>query len=126
DALTPIVCFPRSRSYVMVALEPPGTLPTPAKLEKRPLAVYLPELRKTMASVLGRSFFVTRDMDRQFRGQITDGLLVPILQILVRTGHTVNGFRYLTLNDEGEIIEREAGWRAPVSTATRASKSPTG
>jgi len=42
-----------------------------------------------MASVLGRSFFVTRDMDRQFRGQVTDGLLIPILQILVATGHTV-------------------------------------
>ena len=44
-----------------------------------------------MASELGRSsFFITRQMDHQFRGQVTDfGLLAPILQLLVRTGHTV-------------------------------------
>ncbi len=110
DALTPIFCFPRSPSYVMVALEPPGTLPTLARLEKKDLAQYLPALRNTMGSVLGRSFFVTRDMDRQFRGQVTDGLMIPILQILVRTGHTINGFRYVTLNEDGIPVERPGEW----------------
>jgi len=110
DALTPLLCFPRAASYVMVALEPPGTLPTLHKIEKKNLAQYLPALRNTMGSVLGRSFFITRDMDRQFRGQVTDGLMIPILQILVRTGHTINGFRYLTLNAAGEPTERPAEW----------------
>src|SRR3954467_6472815 len=58
DALTPVLCFPRSASYVMVALEPPGTLPSLKQLEKKKLDQYLPALRNTMASVLGRSFFV--------------------------------------------------------------------
>ena len=75
--------------------------PRPQELEKKNLDHYLPALRNTMGSVLGRSFFITRDMDRQFRGQVTDGLMIPILQILVRTGHTINGFRYVTLNDAG-------------------------
>jgi hypothetical protein len=113
DALTPLLYFPRSSEYVMVALEPAGTLPTLAQLQKKKLAQYLPALDVTMESVLGRSFFITRDMDRQFRGQVTDGLLIPILQILVRTGHTVNGYRYLTLNEEGSFVERAADWKAP-------------
>jgi hypothetical protein len=113
DALTPLLCFPRSPSYVMVALEPPGTLPSLKQMEKKRLAEYLPALRNTMASVLGRSFFVTRDMDRQFRGQVTDGLLVPILQILVRTGHSVTGFRYVTLDATGQPVDRPAHWTAP-------------
>jgi hypothetical protein len=111
DALTPVLCFPKSPAYVMVALEPAGTLPTPAKLEKKDLAHYLPELRDTMGSVLGRSFFITREMDRQFRGQVTDGLAVPIVQILVRTGHTINGFRYMTLNADGQPVERPAVYK---------------
>src|SRR5207253_591340 len=77
DSLTPVLCFPLSPTYVMVALEPPGTLPKEAKLAKKDLAHYLPQLRTTMASVLGRSFFITRDMDHQFRGQVTDGLMIP-------------------------------------------------
>jgi hypothetical protein len=113
DALTPIQCFPRTRSYVMVALEPAGTLPSLKQLSRKKLETYLPALRNTMDSVLGRSFFVTREMDRQFRGQVTDGLMIPILQILVRTGHTVNGFRYVTLNDAGVLVDRPADWKAP-------------
>lgn len=77
------------------------------------LTKYFAETRETLASELGRSFFVTREMDRQFRGQITDGLLLPILELLVRTHHQVFGFRYVRLDEAGEIIEREAIFKAP-------------
>jgi len=109
DALTATLLFPRSPVYVMVALEPAGTLPTLKQLEKKHLAKYLGSVRNTMASELGRSFFVTREMDREFRGQVTDGLLVPILHLLVRTGHTILGFRYVRLNEAGQVEERPGG-----------------
>jgi hypothetical protein len=51
-------------------------------------------------------------MDRQFRGQITDGLLLPILQLLVRTHHRVLGFRYVRLDEDGKIVERAATYKA--------------
>ena len=85
DALYATASFPNNTTYVLVALEPSGTLPTLAKLsQKQDLAGYLAATRETMASVLGRSFFITREMDHQFRGQVTDGLLLPILEVLVR------------------------------------------
>jgi hypothetical protein len=113
DALTPLVCFPRSERYVLVALEPAGTLPSTARIEKKNLLPYLAAMRNTMASILGRSFFVTREMDRQFRGQVTDGLLQPILHLLVRTNHTVLGFRYIRLDAAGKVIERPADFHLP-------------
>jgi hypothetical protein len=58
---------------------------------------------------LYRSFFITRQMDRQFRGQVTDGLLPPILLLLARSGHTIDGYRYVQLNPSGQIIARSAG-----------------
>jgi len=112
DSLTATLYFPHNPLYVMVALEPAGTLPTPQQVARKDLAGYLAATRETTASELGRSFFVTRQMDRQFRGQITDGLLVPILQLLVRTGHHVLGFRYVRLDETGQIIERAADYHA--------------
>src|SRR5450631_3925822 len=106
DALTATAYFPHNPLYVMVALEPAGTLPTPGQIGKKELPAYLGAIRDTMGSELGRSFFITRQMDRQFRGQVTDGLLAPILQLLVRTGHTVLGFRYIRLDEMGEVIDR--------------------
>jgi hypothetical protein len=113
DALMLTLFFPRSPTYVMVGLEPAGTLPASKKLAGKDLGAYLANVRDTIDSELSRSFFVTRQMDRQFRGQVTDGLFLPILQLLVRTNHTILGFRYVRLNDAGQIIERAADYHAP-------------
>jgi hypothetical protein len=113
DTLTPTLFFPDSPTYVMVALEPAGTLPTVGKLEKKNLDKYLAETRTTVASELGRSFFITRQMDRQFRGQVTDGLTLPILHLLVRTHHEILGYRYVRLDDNGKVIDREPTYKAP-------------
>jgi hypothetical protein len=112
DALTATLYFPRNPLYVMVALEPAGTLPTPRQIAKKELPGYLSAIRGTMASELGRSFFITRQMDHQFRGQVTDGLLAPILQLLARSGHTVLGFRYVRLDEAGDVIDRAADYKA--------------
>jgi len=113
DALTLLLCFPHSPTYVMVGLEPAGTLPSLSKIEKKDLPNYLAEMRDTVASELSRSFFVTRQMDRQFRGQVTDGLLLPILHLVVRRHNTILGFRYVRLDEQGQIIDRAADYKAP-------------
>jgi hypothetical protein len=112
DALYATSCFPQNSTYVLVALEPSGTLPSLKQLSrKQDLAGYLAATRDTMGSVLGRSFFITREMDRQFRGQVTDGLLLPILEVLVRRHNTILGFRYTRLDDEGRLIDRDLSYK---------------
>jgi hypothetical protein len=113
DALMVAIFFPRSPVYVMVGLEPAGTLPTAKQLAGKDLGGYLASVRETIESELSRSFFITRQMDRQFRGQVTDGLFLPILQLLVRTNHTILGYRYVRLNDAGQIVERAADYHGP-------------
>ena len=113
DALTPLLCFPQTPSYVMVALEPAGTLPTRSQIEKKGVAKYLAEMRATVDSELSRSFFVTRQMDREFRGQVTDGLLLPILHLLVRRHNSILGFRYVRLDEQGQLIDRTTDYKAP-------------
>jgi hypothetical protein len=113
DALTMVLEFPHSPGYVMVGLEPAGTLPGLGNIEKKDLPAYLSEMRNTVASELGRSFFVTRQMDRQFRGQVTDGLALPILHLLVRTNNTVLGLRYVRLDEQGELVSRASDYKAP-------------
>ena len=107
DALMMNVFFPSNATYVMVGLEPPGTLPTPASFKrKKDLGAQLAAERNTVNDVLGRSFFITQYMDRQFRGQVTDGLFQPIIHLLVRTNHTILGFRYVKLDESGKCVER--------------------
>jgi hypothetical protein len=66
-----------------------------------------------MDSLLTKSFFVTREMDRQLRGQVTDGLVPLLLVQIVRTGNRVLRYGYVSLDDKGRPIERtEDGKRA--------------
>jgi len=113
DALMVTVFFPENPTYIMVGLEPAGTLPDAKQLARKNLEDYLASVRETVASELSRSFFITRQMDRQFRGQVTDGLFLPILELLVRSNHTILGSRYIRLDDGGQVVERPAGYHAP-------------
>jgi len=113
DSLNVTVLFPQNPLYVMVGLEPVGTMPTPQQLEKEDRENYLAETRATLATELDKSFFVTRQMDREFRGQVTDGLCLPILELLVRSGRTILGFRYVRLDDAGQIVDRPPNYHAP-------------
>ena len=106
DALTATLCFPDTPTYILVALEPAGSLPSLHSVEQKKLPEYLGGLRETVASELGKSFFITREMDRQFRGQVTDGLLIPISMLLVRTGHTILGYQYNRLDENAAIVDR--------------------
>jgi hypothetical protein len=113
DTLMLTIFFPHSPTYVMVGLEPAGTLPTPAQFTKGDLNTKLARERVTVSDVLRSSFFITRQMDHQFRGQVTDGLLLPMLHLLVRTGHTILGYRYVRLDDQGRVIDRATNYHAP-------------
>lgn len=113
DVLTIALFFPHSPLYVMVGLEPAGTLPSARELETKDLGDYLAETRLGLDSEMVRSFFITRQMDHEFRGQITDGLCLPILELLVRSGYTVLSFRYIRLDEHGQVVERAAGYHAP-------------
>jgi hypothetical protein len=114
DIMTAQALFPVASTYVLVGLEPPGSLPD-AGMVRESAATYLPGLRGSLGSVLNKSFFVTREMDQQLRGQAADGLLPVMLVGLVRGGNTVRGMLYIALDSEGRWTERGK----PVAGRTR-------
>ncbi|MGQ9918465.1 MAG: hypothetical protein ACUVS7_13685 [Bryobacteraceae bacterium] len=101
DALTLFTLFPGRRTYVMAALEPPGRIPDVRDLPAEALIRLLPALADTLESLLQKSFFVTREMDRQLRGQNADGVAQPLLIQLARAGYEIIGYEYVTLDGNG-------------------------
>src|SRR2546421_3592844 len=91
DSLTATAFFPNHSNYVLVGLEPPGTLIPAKRFKPAELAEKLGQMHSTLDSLMARSFFITRQMDKELRGQITDGLLLPIMVQLSRQGASVLG-----------------------------------
>lgn len=106
DAITMLAFFPGRKVYVMAALEPPGRVPGVMDIPPDTLGERLLPLADTLASVLRKSFFVTREMDRQLRGQVTDGVAEPLLIQLARSGYTVTGHEYIELDGQGKPVRR--------------------
>lgn len=107
DIITARALFPAMDNYILIGLEPAGTVPGVERLRERPLETVLPRFRMTLDSVLRRSFFITREMDSQLRSQITDGVLPVMLAELVRSGHTIEGVRHVRILPDGTLATRD-------------------
>ena len=106
DVLTLLTFFPDHDDYIMAALEPPGTVPPAGEFKAEILGDQLAGLQGTLNSLLGRSFFITREMDRQLRGQVTDGVLPVMLVQLVRMKKQVLRWQSAGIDEEGRLILR--------------------
>jgi hypothetical protein len=95
--------FPGAKLYILCGLEPVGDIRTAQDYELH-LNSYLKIWTHALASIFNRSFFVTSEMDRYFRGRAANGLLPVICLLLARSGHTIDGVQFGRIDDSGKFI----------------------
>ncbi|MBT9394626.1 hypothetical protein KLP40_15755 [Hymenobacter sp. NST-14] len=129
DFLNVTTMFPTSATYVLLGLEPVGTVPGPATLENSQL---FPALKASLWSVLNFSFFRTNDMAVELNSKKPDsntlskansivktaeranqrvniGGVVPLMLLFAtRTNHQVEALRYVQLTPEGQLTEADS------------------
>ncbi|MGE3627343.1 MAG: hypothetical protein AB7G34_13325 [Hyphomicrobiales bacterium] len=101
--------FPDARTYILAGLEPVGGIPDPVQMAPAQLTADLSQMRGSLKTLLAASYFITKDMMREFgQGKVTGAL--PVISVfMVRTGKTIKDVTYLTLNADGTLIEHPAG-----------------
>ncbi|RSK49248.1 hypothetical protein [Hymenobacter rigui] len=129
DFLNVTTMFPTSTTYVLMGLEPIGTVPDQATLENPKL---FPALKASLWSVLNFSFFRTNDMAVELNSKKPDsntlnkansivktaertnqrvniGGVVPLLLLFAaRTDHQVEALRYVQLTPEGQLTDADS------------------
>lgn len=104
DLLNVVTMFPTSQTYVLVGLEPVGTVPQRSTLENASL---FPAIKAALWSVLNFSFFRTNDMAVNLKSVELDGALPLMLLFAARTNHQVTDIRYVQLDPQGQLIEAD-------------------
>ncbi|MBW3129613.1 hypothetical protein KYK14_13710 [Hymenobacter profundi] len=104
DLLNVVTVFPSSQKYVLIGLEPVGTVPARATLENPTL---FPAIKASLWSVLNFSFFRTNDMAVNLKSVELDGALPLLLLFATRTGHLVEQVRYVQLDTQGQLTEAD-------------------
>ena len=100
DFLNVVTIFPRSDTYVLIGLEPVGSVPERRSLENPRL---FPAIQSALWSVLNFSFFRTNDMAVDLKSVELDGAVPLIMLFAVRTGHQVLAVRPVRLDASGQL-----------------------
>jgi len=101
DILYPTIFFPDASKYILVGLEPVGTLPNFSAPGKDSLRNYFSGVNEALFAILRFSFFRTESMRKDLRSGELDGTLHLLLLFLNRTGNAIVSARPFTTDTLG-------------------------
>jgi hypothetical protein len=101
--------YPHATTYVLSALEPPGSVPDLTRLPRGSVDTALYNIEHSLGTILSFSFFITKHMKVDLHvGQVSGTL--PILYVfLVRSGQTIRDVTPITLDESGMVLESDGG-----------------
>ncbi len=106
--------FPQGSEYVLVALEPIGTIPDFEKLSASQRALELQQIRGALHAITQWSFFRTNDMKVEMARK---GNLPFLLLFMARTNNRILDVHYIGLDKDGNIQKLDEGMISGVKIA---------
>jgi hypothetical protein len=103
DILHAQTFFPEADKYVMIGLEPVGSLPEFKKEETDSLDVYYNKVNTSLNAILKFSFFRTESMSKDLKNKEVDGTLHLLFLFLKRTGNQFSSAKPVTVDSLGNI-----------------------
>ncbi len=111
DFLNVVTLFPAAKTYILVGLEPVGSVPGPAVLQSPDL---FRSVQASLWSVLNFSFFRTNDMAVDLKSTQLDGTVPLIMLFAARTGHQLVSVRPVQLDADGYLQPRDTAQKLDV------------
>src|ERR1700733_14725934 len=93
--------YSKATTYVLSALEPPGSVPDLTKLPPGGLDAALYNVEHSMGSILNFSFFITKRMKVDLRAGQLNGTLPILYVLLARSGKTIRDVSQVALDKKG-------------------------
>jgi hypothetical protein len=93
--------YSKATTYVLSALEPPGSIPDLTKLPPGGLGAALNNVEHSMGSILNFSFFITKLMKVDLQAGQLNGTLPILYVFLARSGKTIRNVSPVALDDKG-------------------------
>ena len=104
--------YPKATTYVMAALEPPGSMPDLTKIPRGSIDSALGNIEHSLGTIMNFSFFITKHMKTDLHvGQISGAL--PLLFVFMeRSGKSIREVTPVTLDEDGKVHTGGEGAKA--------------
>jgi hypothetical protein len=104
DILHAQTFFPDADNYVMIGLEPVGSLPTFKNSQLDSLTPYYNRVNTSLDAILKFSFFRTVSMSKDLKNAEVDGTLHLLFLFLKRTGNLICSAKPVTVDSLGHVV----------------------
>ena len=102
DILYPDLFFNNSSKFILIGLEPIGTLPS--LIDKKSLNKYFSTINKSLNAILKFSFFRTVSMSKDLKNEDVDGTIHLLFLFLNRMGNSIISAKPITVDSSGNIV----------------------
>jgi len=93
--------YPKASTYVLSALEPPGSVPDLTKLPRGGVGAALYNVERSLSSILSFSFFITKQMKVDLHAGQISGTLPILYAFLARSGKTIRSVTPAAIDENG-------------------------
>ena len=111
--------YSKANTYVMAALEPPGSMPDLLRLPRGMVGSALGNIEHSIGTILNFSFFITKHMKTDLHvGQIS-GALPIIFVFMERSGKSIRTVTPVTIDEAGSVQTGSEGVRSNAPRGVR-------
>src|SRR5579864_5021326 len=96
--------YPKATTYVLSALEPPGSVPDLTKLSRGGVGAAFANVEHSLGSILSFSFFITKKMKVDLHEGQLNGALPLLYVFIARSGKTIKNVSTVALDDKGSAF----------------------
>ncbi len=96
--------YPKATTYVLSALEPPGSVPDLTKVSHGGVSAALSNVEHSLNSILSFSFFITKKMKTDLHEGQLDGALPLLYVFMARSGMTIKNVSAVALDEKGNAF----------------------
>jgi hypothetical protein len=101
DFLNANIFYPDADQYIMIAMEPIGSLPDICNMHPDSVSSYLSGVRNSLNDLIKRSYFITSKMNDDLRKTKVNGT-VPLISLFIkRTGHHIVSINRIGIDNNG-------------------------
>jgi hypothetical protein len=102
DFLNANIFYPDADQYIMIAMEPIGSLPDICEMPPDSVKSYLNKINNSLKDIFKRSYFITKKMDTDLRKTKVNGTIPLISLFIKRTGHKIVSIQRIGVDSLGK------------------------
>jgi hypothetical protein len=111
--------YGKATTYVMAALEPPGSLPDLVKLPRGTVNSALANIEHSLSTIMNFSFFITKHMKTDLHAGQIGGALPILFVFMERSGKSIKEVTPVTIDENGAVQTGEGGAKSNTPRGVR-------